>query len=59
MVVSFTTMDDLVDFARSLAPVGTALYKADVLDREFSSPKDGFVIRPNGDKPDHRKIADF
>lgn len=47
LAIRFTRLEQLVAVARALAPVGYAVYKADVLDPEFKgrAPKNSFVLR--------------
>lgn len=59
LVCTFATLEELIDFAGTIAPTGWSLYWADALDREFKGRCDPgcVVIRSDGHKPDDMKIC--
>ena len=59
MVCTFSTLEELVDFASLLAPTGMTLYWADALDKEFKGRVDtgSVVVRHDGHKPDDMKVC--
>lgn len=59
LVCTFATLEELVEFATTLAPTGMTLYWADALDKEYRGSVDtgSVVIRSDGHKPDDMKVC--
>jgi len=59
LVVSFPTMEDVVNFATWLVPTGVSIYYADALDPEYAghAPTNSLVLRRDGHKPDDMRVA--
>lgn len=59
LLVSFATLEDVVNFASALQPVGVSIYWADALDPEYGghAPKNSLVLRRDNHKPDDMRVA--